>query len=327
MPVDDNRIFLTVETGHTGFRFDRFVASVCECSRSQASTWIRNGFLRLDGACRKPSTPVTAGATVTGHLPADLTLRVLPEPLPLKILFEDEYLLVINKPPAMVTHPAPGHTGGTLVNGLLHYCPAIGTVGDPLRPGIVHRLDRDTSGVLMAAKTSAALGALSAMFQTRKIAKTYFALLYGKMKTPNGRIALPIGRHARQRKKMTSPGINPREAESLWKVRREFTDASLVEIRIITGRTHQIRVHCAALGKPVVGDRVYGGKWTKKKKHFAGAETFALLQSAPRQMLHSWRLAFTHPVTGRSIILTAPLPPDFITLLRQLRSLSSSSRS
>jgi 23S rRNA pseudouridine1911/1915/1917 synthase len=321
MQVDDTYFLLKIDDIHTGMRLDQFVAANCDCSRNMAGACIKNGDIRVNGEAQKPACKLSPGDTVSGHCPQTHPVPLHPEPIPLTILFEDEHLLIINKAPGIVTHPAPGHPDGTLVNGLLHHHPGIAAIGDPARPGIVHRLDRDTSGVMIVAKTDTAFEKLSAMFYNRELSKTYLAIVYGRLKETTGHICLPIGRHATKRKKMTPAGLNPRQAETFWQLRKIFSDASFLEINITTGRTHQIRVHCAAMNMPVVGDHVYGTKWTQKKKHFSRSAAFEILRAAPRQMLHAWRLALPHPITGHALTATAPLPGDLIAVLQKLRPL------
>jgi len=309
--------------GHDGLRLDTFVAGQWDCSRHAAALMIKNGTILVDGRPQKPSYRVSANQSVTGRFFYQNTGEPGPEPAPLPILFEDASLLVVNKPHGLVVHPAPGHEGGTLVNRLLHHFPAIRTAGEPDRPGIVHRLDRNTSGAMVVAKTATAHQALSDMFKSRRVRKTYLALVYGRMKSPDGIISLPIGRHTQQRKKMSVSSPQARSAETRWKVRKTFADASLLELEIHTGRTHQIRVHCTALQRPVVGDPTYPCKWTRKRQHFSSRASFELLNTAGRQMLHAWRLEFDHPVTGSPMCFTAPLSEDIKEMLHRLRAIDA----
>ncbi|WP_041281230.1 RluA family pseudouridine synthase [Desulfosudis oleivorans] len=307
--------------GHDGLRLDTLVAGQWDCSRHSAALLIKNGTILVDGRPQKPSYKVGVNQSITGRIPSQKPEKPGPEPAPLPLLFEDAFLLVVNKPPGLVVHPAPGHEGGTLVNRLLHHFPAIGTVGEPDRPGIVHRLDRNTSGALVVAKTAAAHQALSDMFKSRQVRKTYLALVYGQMKSTGGVVTLPIGRHSLERKKMSVSSPQARPAETRWKVRKAFVDASLLELEIHTGRTHQIRVHCTALQRPVVGDPTYPCKWTRKRQHFSSRASFELLNAAGRQMLHAWRLEFDHPVTGAPMCFTAPLFEDIKEMLHLLRAI------
>ena len=303
---------------HDGMRLDTVVAHEQGCSRHLAATLIKKGVIQVDGAVQKPSHRVMPGETISGHIPQSQEQLPTPEPIHCESLFMDDFLMVINKPPGIVVHPAPGHRTGTVGNSLLYHFPAIATAGPPQRPGIVHRLDRDTSGVMVVAMNGQIHEALSAMFKARKINKKYLALVYGNMKTGSGTIDLPIGRHAGDTKKMAVLGKKSRDAVTLWRVKRAFPDATLLELSIKTGRTHQIRVHCAAMMTPVVGDGTYKCRWTKKRKHFTNRHAFELLKSAKRQMLHAWQLEFNHPVTGEQMRFTAPVPDDMRQMLKKL---------
>lgn len=322
MLPDSEATLVVTHAGHNGMRLDAVVAREWACSRHLAALLIKNGAIRVNGRQQKPSHKVGPNESITGpgRVPLKTSAPPAPEPIPITVLFEDDFLIIINKPPGLVIHPAPGHDRGTLVNSLLHHFPAIQAAGDAERPGIVHRLDRDTSGIMIVAKHAAAHQAFSNLFQSRQIHKTYLALVHGHMEATEGAVTLPIGRHTTERKKMSVASPRAREAETRWKVRKTFADASLLEVEIRTGRTHQIRVHCAALTKPVVGDQTYGCKWTKKRQHFSSRQAFELLNAASRQMLHAWKLEFVHPMTGRPMHFTAPVPEDIKGLLHQLKS-------
>jgi 23S rRNA pseudouridine1911/1915/1917 synthase len=320
MPPDRD-VALVTRAGHDGLRLDTLVAGQWDCSRHSAALLIKNGTILVDGRPQKPSYKVGVNQSITGRIPSQKPEKPGPEPAPIPILFEDAFLLVVNKPPGLVVHPAPGHEGGTLVNRLLHHFPAIGAAGDPDRPGIVHRLDKNTSGVMVVAKTAATHQVLSDMFKSRQVRKTYLALVYGQMKSTGGVVTLPIGRHTLERKKMSVSSPQARPAETRWKVRKAFVDASLLELEIHTGRTHQIWVHCTALQRPVVGDPTYQCKWTRKRQHFSSRASFELLNAAGRQMLHAWRLEFDHPVTGAPMCFTAPLFEDIKEMLHLLRAI------
>jgi 23S rRNA pseudouridine1911/1915/1917 synthase len=228
---------------------------------------------------------------------------------------------VINKPAGMVVHPAAGHSTGTLVHGILYHCPDLEGIGAEKRPGIVHRLDKDTSGLLVVAKNARAHHDLSRQFKARSILKHYLALVAGYPKTAGGRIDLPVGRHPVERKKMSTRSTRGREALTLWHVRERLAGATLLDIELKTGRTHQIRVHCQAMGFPIVGDPVYGRKGAIKQMTAGNADLQAALKNAKRQMLHAHRLGFNHPVDGKALSFEAPLPEDMASLLDQLRSL------
>jgi 23S rRNA pseudouridine1911/1915/1917 synthase len=256
---------------------------------------------------RKPAFVVTGGAEVDVELPPPEPLAAEPEPLPLVVLYEDAALLAIDKPPGMVVHPAPGARRGTLVNALLHRLGSLAGVGSPERPGIVHRLDRDTSGVLLVARTAAALEALARQFRERRVEKQYVALVRGAL-AATGTIDRPIGRHPRERKRMSVRSRHGRPAVTRWAALERFPGLTLVRLMPETGRTHQLRVHLAAAGHPIVGDRVYGGR--------PGA---AQAVPFPRQALHAEEIRFAHPVDGRPMTVRAPLPPDIAALLATLR--------
>jgi 23S rRNA pseudouridine1911/1915/1917 synthase len=218
-----------------------------------------------------------------------------------------------------VVHPAPGHACGTLVNALLNHCPDLGGIGAELRPGIVHRLDKDTSGTLVVAKNAVAIDNLSAQFKNRSVRKDYLALVRGEMAADSGAIRLPIGRHPEDRKRMSTRSRKSREAETVWRVARRWRGCTLLELHLKTGRTHQIRVHCAAIGRPIVGDSVYG----RRKATADSVEIQALFASARRQMLHAWRLEVAHPRTGEPMRFESPLPEDMERLIAKLEAGSS----
>lgn len=307
---------ILVEGPDSGQRLDLLVSShISDCSRSAAANLIRAGKIRVQGVTQKPGYRVRPGDEIRGYFLLPEPLSFKPEPIEIDILFEDKNIIVLNKQPGMVVHPAPGHYTGTLVNGLLYHCPDLEGIGGKLRPGIVHRLDKDTSGVLVVAKNARAHYNLSLQFKSRKIKKEYIALVYGEIGTDEGIIELPIGRHPVDRKKMSTHSRKSRSAETLWRVKERFKSTTLVEINLKTGRTHQIRVHCAAINHPIVGDTVYGGQKAWKK---VGSEN-DLLTLVPRQMLHAWRLGFVHPETGSMVSFEAPISQDFEQLLEALR--------
>lgn len=303
-----------VRTEEAGRRLDIVLAARLDGpSRSAVAGAIRNGAVVVDGRIRKPGYAVRPGEVIHGSLPQPPPADAAPEAIALDILYEDENLLVINKPAGMVVHPSAGHASGTLVNGLLYHYPQMEKQrdGEILRPGIVHRLDKDTSGCLVIAKSGRTRLLLQEQFRARSIRKTYLALVVGRVAGESGRIDSPVGRHPRDRKKMSIFSHRGRPALTLWRVRRRFDGATLLELDLKTGRTHQIRVHLASVGHPVAGDPLYGGC-----RRLSGTP----LQAARRQMLHAWRLAFTHPLEGRPVSVTAPLPPDMRESLQALAS-------
>ena len=280
-----------------GVRLDQFlVARVPAVSRSRLQQLVKEGFVLVNGRTAKSSTKLRAGDHVTVAEPPPVATRMEAEDIALDILFEDEELIVLNKPAGLVVHPAAGHAQGTLVNALLHHCRALSGIGGEQRPGIVHRLDKETSGCLVAAKNDTAHHALARQFAGREVNKIYLALVAGKLRQASGAIEGAIGRHLIHRKKMAVlAGGRGRAARTDYRVLREIAGNSLVECTLHTGRTHQIRVHLKHLGHPVLGDEVYGRR--------AGF---------PRQMLHAWKLGFTHPRTGERLHFVAPIPQDFL---------------
>lgn len=316
---DQSSFTIFVDMSDSGKRLDLLIASrISDCSRSVATTLIRNGMIRVQGVAKKPGYRVKPGDKICGAIPPPEPVLFKPEPIPIHILYEDDDIIVVDKQPGLVVHPAPGHYSGTLVNGLLYHCPGLEGIGGKLRPGIVHRLDKDTSGVLVAAKNGAAHQNLSKQFKSRKITKKYLALVYGKMDTDSGTVSLPIGRHPVDRKKMSTNSRKSRIAETSWQIRERFELASLIEVNLKTGRTHQIRVHCAAIRHPVIGDPVYGGR--KSGKMVTGEKYD--FKSVPRQMLHAWRLVFIHPMTKRIVSFEAPIPSDMQDMITSLRRIS-----
>lgn len=305
MAATPETLSFTVEQVHSGERLDKVVvALVPQLTRAAAQRLIKGGEVTVNGRAAKPGYRVQAGETVSVRIPPQPPTLVLPEAMSLDIVYEDEALLVVNKPAGLVVHPAPGHSGGTLVNGLLAYCPQIAEVGGPERAGIVHRLDKDTSGLIVVAKDEATHAALQRQFKRRGVSKTYLALVEGQVQPPEGIIEAPIGRDRVRRKRMM---VTPsgRQARTTYRVLEYFADHTLLEVQPVTGRTHQIRVHLAWLGYPVVGDDVYGYRRQR------------LLQG--RHFLHAARLRFTHPLTGEEMALEAPLPPELADVLKRLR--------
>ncbi len=306
---------IKVGSSDSGQRFDRIVSFYrSDCSRSHAAALIQGGHITIQNKTKKPSYRVKPGETIQGCIPVYEPTSLQPEDIPLNILFEDRHLLVINKPAGLVVHPAPGNDTGTLVNGLLYHCPELGGINAEQRPGIVHRLDKDTTGAMVVAKTRLILENLSRQFKERQVQKTYLALVHGVSRPDSGIISLPIGRHPTDRKKMSTISSKGREAKTIWRVKIRYVAATLLELELKTGRTHQIRVHCTSMHHPIIGDVVYtGGKVGKKKGSNTSLE--ALLRSAKRQMLHARQLSFTHPVERRFMSFAAPIPSDMQILM------------
>lgn len=290
--------------GQPGTRLDRLLAQqLPDLSRTRIQTLLKEGWITIDGATQKPSYRVEGGETIAVTLPPPETSEIVPENIPLDVLYEDDDLIAINKPAGMVVHPSYSHTTGTLVNAVLYRWPALRQVGDEHRAGIVHRLDKDTSGVMIVAKTPKAHRALAEQFEQRTTSKTYLALVEGNPESDTGRIEAPIGRDTRNRKRMAVVR-NGREAISEFKVLEYYAEHALVEIRIFTGRTHQIRVHMAFIGHPIVGDRVYGRRKQRIKMK--------------RNFLHAAALTVHSPTTGEPLTFTAPLPPGLQNILDKL---------
>ena len=310
---DPSAFTILVDVSDSGKRLDLLVASrISGCSRSVAANLIRNGKIRVQGSAKKPGYRARTGDEICGTIPPPEPVLFKPEPIPIDILYQDDDIIVVNKQPGIVVYPAPGHYSGTLVNALLYHCPGLEGVGQELRHGIVHRLDKDTSGVMVIAKNSAAYHNLAEQFKSRRVKKKYLALVYGRMESDSGTVSLPIGRHPVHRKKMSTHSRKSRTAETTWRVRKRFAQATLVELGLETGRTHQIRVHCAAIKHPVVGDPVYGGR--KAGKSIA----YDLFRSVSRQMLHAWRLEFTHPANQKTLSFETPIPRDIGDILEKL---------
>jgi 23S rRNA pseudouridine1911/1915/1917 synthase len=303
-----------VEGEDAGVRLDRFLASqLPEMSRSHVQTLIDEGRVRVDGAAMKPSYRLEAGDTICVEIPGPPGAGVTPENIPLEVLFEDEDLAVINKPAGMIVHPGAGGETGTLVAALLQRFGSGGLsgVGGPLRPGIVHRLDKGTSGAVIVARNDAAHLKLIEEFRERRVEKTYLALLHGKVRGEAGRIELPVARDLRRRSRMTARRREGREARTDWRVRLRLDGFTLVDANLHTGRTHQIRVHFSALGAPVVGDTLYGAP----RQERAGS---MLLEPLGRNFLHAARVRFAHPRTGKTIDVRATLPGELKAYLEGL---------
>jgi 23S rRNA pseudouridine1911/1915/1917 synthase len=290
-----------------GERVDRALAALAAVPRSQARRWIEQGRVWLESRAVKPSQRVRAGARLETQPPEVVASVLEPEPIELRVLFEDEDVVVVDKPAGMVVHPAPGHARGTLVNALLHHCGDLAGIGGVLRPGIVHRLDRGTSGVLVAAKHDRAHTALAEQFRSHEVERVYLALVRGVPSAEEGRVDRPIGRHPRDRKRMSVRTRSGRPARTGWQVRRRFphSGVTLLEVRPETGRTHQIRVHLASVGLPVLGDPLYG----RSRRSLLGMR---------RPALHAAVLGFDHPRSGQRLRFEAPLPADLAEVLGRL---------
>lgn len=303
--MDKTNQSLSVETAQKGCRLDVFLAAaVPDVSRSHWKTRIQDGLVTVNGEPRKPNHKLNAGDVIDWTVPDQASTELLPEDIPLDILYEDDAVILLNKPPGLVVHPAVGNESGTLVNALLFHHPVFKALD---RGGIVHRLDKDTSGVMVVAKSETAMVELQRQFKARETEKEYLALVWGAP-PQSGRTETLIGRHPVHRQKMAVLTENGREAISNYETLERFGEVSLVKVKIETGRTHQIRVHMAHIGHPIVGDAVYG----RARKH-------NLPEKPARQMLHAARLAFNHPVSGKRLSFEAPLFEDMRRILEHLR--------
>ena len=299
---------LTAATEHAGVRLDAFLSADGALTRSQAARLIAEGRVRVNGKPAAKSARLSGGETVTVDVPQLRETALPPQDIPLDVVYEDDDAIVVNKPTGLVVHPAPGHPDGTLVNALLHHCgDSLSGIGGEKRPGIVHRIDRDTSGLIIAAKNDAAHLALSAQLKDHSLSRTYECLVTGNMKQDSGTVDAPIGRSSADRKKMAVVPTG-RRAVTHWEVVARYPGVTHLRCRLETGRTHQIRVHMAYIGHPILGDTVYGAK--KPVPGLTG------------QCLHASGLRFVHPRTGEPVELHCPLPPEFTAMLQKLQNKS-----
>ncbi len=295
-------IEFVVSANDARLRLDQFLAKeLPEYSRSRLQQLIRSGFVRLNKQTTRPRQIVRGGDKIHLIEPPLEKIQMRPEPIPLDVLFEDDDLIIINKPADLTVHPGAGQREHTLVNALLSHCTTLSGIGGKERPGIVHRLDKETSGCLVVAKNDVAHRELSKQFAARTVEKIYLALVAGKLRKPTGVIEENIGRHPVQRKRMSVSSKRGRAAKTEYRVIHSSDQASLVECRLHSGRTHQIRVHLHHLGHPVLGDKIYAPRFAK---------------NFPRQMLHAWKLGFRHPCTGEWRSFEASLPADFNEAIR-----------
>ncbi len=314
-PNPSRNDLITVETSRPAERLDAWLRTHFPAvSRGAIQRLIEEGHIRVNGLPVKPAHHPRAGEQIEVHWPEARPADAQPEDIPLDILFEDEDLLVLNKPPGLVVHPAAGHEEHTLVNALLHHCAGqLSGIGGVARPGIVHRLDKETSGCLVVAKHDAAHVALAEQFAGRSLEKIYLAIVCGKVPRESGEIRAAIARHPTHRKRMAATDGSGREAWTSYRVRERLRAATWVEAVLHTGRTHQIRVHFQHLGRPVVGDATYGNRQNQRLAEASG-------YAAPRQMLHAWKLSFRHPCLRTRKSFEAPLPTDFLAGLSALRT-------
>jgi 23S rRNA pseudouridine1911/1915/1917 synthase len=314
---------IKVPAPQAGERLDRFLAAAqADLSRSRLQSLIREGRVEVNGHPARASLRLRPGDRVCVDLPPPRTLALTPEAIPLAIVYQDDSLLIVNKPAGLVVHPGAGVSRGTLVHALLHHDPAIARVGGAGRPGIVHRLDKDTSGLMVVARSERAYRALIEGMKKHEVRRRYLALVWGEPAAPSGVIEGAIARDPRHRQRMAVVTRGGKPALTRWRVSERFGICTVLEVTLETGRTHQIRVHLARLGHPVVGDPTYGGR-TRKLLSVREAERSladALLGMLPRQALHASELELNHPVSGRPLRFTAPLPEDIAGALDRLRT-------
>jgi 23S rRNA pseudouridine1911/1915/1917 synthase len=306
---------VVVPPAAAGKRLDVFLASaIADVSRSQLSRHVAEGAVTVNGATSAPSRKLRAGDVVVWTQPPVTPTELRPEAIPLSIVHEDRWLVVVDKPPGLVVHPAAGHEAGTLVNALLAHCRDLRGIGGELRPGIVHRIDKNTSGLLVVAKDDATMNALAAEFKAHTIERVYEAFVVGKPPGPGGRVETLYGRDPKDRKKFSSRVRTGKRAATNWKVVERWPGAARIEARLETGRTHQVRVHMAALGCPLLGDKTYG----RAPKDPA---LRAIAEALGRQALHARTLGFMHPATGKAMSFSSELPADLRLALASLRAL------
>jgi len=308
-----------VENGDSGMRLDAYLSQrVFELTRSQIKKLVQEQRILLNHLPSKPATRLRKGDVITGSIPPPRKLDVIPQDIPLDILSEDPWIIVINKPAGMVVHPGAGIDSGTLVNALLYHCTDLSQINGVIRPGIVHRLDKNTSGVMVAAKNATAHHRLSAQFKARQIGKRYIALVHGEMGASEGTIEAPLGRHPKDRKRISIHTRKPRSAITRWRMAVRFRDFSLLEVMPTTGRTHQIRAHLSTRGHPIVGDPQYRrARWIEGIRD---PQTKERIRALKRQALHSECLGFIHPRSGEFIEFNAPLPDDMAEIIQFLSS-------
>ncbi len=315
-------IELEIPTDISPQRVDRYLASCqyLDLSRSRIQRLFDDGLVTIDGRTAIKKQRIKGGETIVLTIPPAPQMHLEGEDIPIDIVYEDEHLAVVNKPPGMVTHPAAGNYGGTLVNAMIHHFGKLSELGGSDRPGIVHRLDKNTSGLLIVARNDNAFLALQKAVQGREVARSYLTLVCGHMKEDAGTIDLPIGRSLKDRKKMIVTHHRSREAVTNYKLLDRYRSYDLLEVNLHTGRTHQIRVHLSHLGHPVFGDPDYGGREAWHRGIFAPERLLAkrLLELMPRQALHAARLEFTHPVTREKLSLHRDPPADFQALVEVL---------
>ncbi len=316
--ANNETLIFIVSSAESGDRLDVFLSEKeCFVTRSQVKRVIDNGKVQVNGVTVKPSFRLKDGDAVVVRREEPEEYDVVPENLPLDAVYEDAHIIVVNKPHGMVVHPAAGNRNGTLVNALLFHCRDLSGIGGVKRPGIVHRLDKDTSGLMVVAKSDEAHIDLARQFKKHLVRKIYRVLVHGDIREESGVIDLPIGRHPVDRKKMSTGSRKGRESLTRWSVEERYNIATLLSVRIETGRTHQIRVHLNAIGYPVIGDTVYGNS-RKRIETIKDTLRKEILRKIRRQALHSSELCFRHPVTGDRMEFSSPLPHDMDLVCREL---------
>lgn len=300
------RMEWTVAPEHKKERIDKYITeSLEDVSRSQVQLWIGDGLVTVNGSATKANAKLSEGDVVVLEIPEPAAVEIAAEDIPLEVVYEDSDVIVVNKPRGLVVHPAPGHLSGTLVNALMYHCKDLSGINGELRPGIVHRIDKDTSGLLMAAKNDRAHASLAAQLKEHSVNRRYIALVHGHLSHDQGTIDAPIGRDPHDRKMYTVTERNSKHALTHFTVTERINDYTLLELKLETGRTHQIRVHMKFIGHPLVGDPVYGRNKGIKMQG---------------QALHAAVLGFVHPTSGEYMEFTAPLPQDMEDVLASLRS-------
>jgi 23S rRNA pseudouridine1911/1915/1917 synthase len=300
-----------IDSQNAGKRIDVLTAEMAGLTRSRIQQLIEKGLLLVNGEAVKQNYRARSGDEISLSVPAEKQTLVA-EAIPVEILYMDDAVIVVNKPPGMVVYPGAGHSSGTLMNAVAHYSLGLATIGGPLRPGVVHRLDKDTSGVMVVALTDNAYYNLVEQFKKRAINRTYVALVFGNLREDSGEISVKIGRSESDRKKMSTRVRRGKEAVTRWRVLERYQTATLIEARLATGRTHQIRVHFASMGHPVLGDTTYGKKTV--------IEAGRIKITFERQMLHAMRLGFVHPATGQYMEFVKEMPEDMREKVQELRA-------
>lgn len=304
--MTNERLEWTVSAEHKKERVDKYITEAMDnVSRSQVQLWIGDGLVTVNGAAVKSNAKLAEGDRIELQIPEPTAVEIIAEDIPLEVVYEDSDVIVINKPRGLVVHPAPGHTSGTLVNALMYHCKDLSGINGELRPGIVHRIDKDTSGLLMAAKNDRAHASLAAQLKDHSVNRRYIALVHGHLSHDQGTIDAPIGRDTNDRKMYTVTERNSKHAVTHFNVTERINDYTLLELKLETGRTHQIRVHMKFIGHPLVGDPIYGRNKGIKMNG---------------QALHAAVLGFVHPATGEYMEFSAPLPQDMEDVLASLRS-------